>query len=55
VNPGDTVRIYHPGHTLHGQVGELEFIADAGCAYVIIGYQSYPIHPADLQPLEEPA
>ena len=57
MNPGDTVQVYRPGHPqgIHGRTGILDFISDAYTAYVVIDGRSYPVHPADIQPLEEPA
>lgn len=54
MNPGDKVQVISPNHAFHGMVGILEFIGDAYIAYVNFGAASYPIHPADLQPIEEP-
>lgn len=57
MNPGDKVQVYRPSHPhgLHGKTGTIEFISDAQTAYVIIDGRHYPIHPADLQPAEEPS
>jgi hypothetical protein len=53
MNPGDKVQVYRPGYQQHGWIGTIEFISDAGTAYVNIHGASWPFHPADLQPLEE--
>jgi hypothetical protein len=55
VNPGDKVRVYRPGYQQHGWAGTLLFISDAQTAWVDIDGDRWPFHPADLQPLEEPA
>jgi hypothetical protein len=58
MNPGDTVRIYHPGHEHHGKVGEFQYFIDRE-AIVKFTAPSFTTTtaflPWDVQPAEDPA